>query len=119
MSDHAHAEVIEAERFDTARLGSLPTTLLIAGAAGLLLTVLGAFVISKEQFAYTYLFAFAFFFTVIVGSLFWTCLHHATDSEWSVVVRRQLENVASLIPLMVVFFIPVLLCVGILYKWWN
>jgi hypothetical protein len=120
MSDHAHVEAVEAEKFDSARLGTLPTNLLIAGGVGLLLTVLGAFVISKEQFAYTYLFAFAFFFTLVVGSLFWTCLHHATDSEWSVVVRRQLENVGSLIPWVALAFVPILLfCLPILYKWWN
>jgi hypothetical protein len=119
MSDHAHAEMIEAENFERARLGGLPSSLLIAGVVGLVLTVLGAFVISKEQFAYTYLFAFAFFFSLVVGSLFWTCLHHATDSEWSVVVRRQLENVASLVPWVAIAFIPILFCLPILYKWWN
>jgi len=35
------------------------------------------------------------------------------------VVRRQLENVAALIPYLALFFIPVMLCLGILYKWWN
>ena len=37
---------------------------------------------------------------------FWTCLHHATDAEWSVVVRRQLENVAKLLPYSALFFLP-------------
>jgi hypothetical protein len=121
MSDHAHAEVIEAEKFDGARLAGWPNKLLIAGAAGLVLSILGAVIpgIGKEQFAYTYLFAFCFFFTLVVGSLFWTCLHHATDSEWSVVVRRQLENVGSLIPWFVVLALPLAFCVPILYKWWN
>src|SRR5438552_1814383 len=96
MSDHAHEP--EAETFDTAKLGSLPNNLLIAGVVGLALTALGAFVLNKDQFAYTYLFAFAFFFTVILGAAFWNCIHHATDSEWSVVIRRQIENVASLFP---------------------
>src|SRR5678815_5901013 len=119
MSDHANVEAVQAEKFDSARLGGLPTTLLLAGAVGLVLTVLGAFVISKEQFAYSYLFAFAVFFTLVVGSLFWTCLHHATDSDWSVVVRRQLENVASLIPYLALLFIPLFFVASYLWSWWE
>jgi hypothetical protein len=116
MSDHAH--VPAAEKFDVAKLGGLPNGLLAAGVAGLALTGLGAFVISKEQFAFTYLFAFAFFFTLVIGAAFWNCLHHATDSEWSVVIRRQVENVASLFPYLFLFFLPLLACAGILWKWW-
>jgi hypothetical protein len=117
MSDHAQAP--EAEKFDSAKLGDLPRNLLIAGVVGLGLTALGGFVIGKEQFAYTYLFAFAFFFTLIMGATFWNCVHHATDSEWSVVIRRQIENIASLFPWLIPFFLPVFACAGILWKWWN
>ena len=116
MSDHAH--VPEAEKFDAAKAGSLPSILLGAGAVGLVGSAVVALV-SREQFAYSWLFAFAYFFIICAGALFWTCVHHATDSEWSVVVRRQLENVAALIPYLFFFFIPVILCFGILYKWWN
>jgi hypothetical protein len=119
MSDHSHANVPEAEKFDSAKLGGLPNMLLGAGVAGLAVTALGAFVISKEQFAYTYLFAFAVFFTIVLGAIFWTCVHHATDAEWSVVIRRQQENVGSLFPYLFIFFLPVLACSGILWKWWN
>jgi hypothetical protein len=118
MSDHAHAEHPEAEKLEMAAFGGLPKMLLLAGIVGLVLTALGAF-LDRAQFAYTYLFAFSVFFTVIVGAIFWLALHHATDSEWSVVIRRQIENVASLFPYLALFFIPVLACVGILYKWWN
>jgi len=119
MSDNAHANVPEAEKFDSAKLGGLPNLLLGAGVAGLAVTAIGAFVISKEQFAYTYLFAFAFFFTLIMGAIFWNCVHHATDSEWSVVIRRQIENIASLFPYLFIFFLPLLACASILWKWWN
>jgi hypothetical protein len=45
------------------------------------------------QFSFSWLFAFIFFFTLCIGCLFWTIVHHVTDAEWSVVVRRQLENI--------------------------
>ncbi len=118
MSDHSHAHTPEAEKFDSAKLGGLSNLFLIGGAAGIVISLILA-IFSREQFAYSWLFGFAFFFTLCVGCLFWTCLHHATDSEWSVVVRRQLENVAVLIPYLFLFFIPVIFCFGILYHWWN
>jgi hypothetical protein len=110
--------VPEAEKFDPAHADGLSKILLGAGAVGLLGSLIGA-IFAHEQFAYSWLFGFAYFFTICMGALFWTCVHHATDSEWSVVVRRQLENVASLLPYVFVFFIPVIFCLGILYKWWN
>jgi hypothetical protein len=51
--------------------------------------------------------------------LFWTCLHHATDSAWSVLVRRQLENLASLLPYFALLFIPLLLVARYLWHWWD
>jgi hypothetical protein len=118
MSENAHANIPEVEKFDSSKLGGLPNMLLISGAVGLVLTAIGGF-IDKQQFAYTYLFAFAVFFTLIMGAAFWLCLHHATDSEWSVVIRRQIENIASLFPYLAIFFLPALLCANILWKWWG
>ena len=117
MSHHAIPQP-KAEIFDPKRTGILRTVLLVAGAAGILGSVflgLG----NHEQFAYSWLVAFMYFFTICVGCLFWTLVHHATDAEWSVVVRRVLENVAALLPFVFLFFIPLILCRSILWKWWN
>jgi hypothetical protein len=110
----------EAEKFDPKHAGSLPTICLAVGGVGLLVSLIGLLVPSfREQFAFSWLFAFTYFFTIIVGCLFWNCLHHATDSDWSVLVRRQLENVASLLPYLAVFFIPVLFGLSYLFEWWD
>ena len=61
--------------------------------------LVGAF-IDTRQFAFSYLFAYTFFLTICMGGLFWTLVHHAVDAEWSVVVRRQLENMGSLLAIM-------------------
>lgn len=121
MSHHAHdAAPPAAEKFDPKHAGGLPTMLLGAGAIGVGLSLIGLLVPAwRAQFAYSWLFGFSYFFTICIGTLFWICLHHATDADWSVVVRRQLENVASLLPYFILFFIPVLFCAGILFKWWN
>ena len=64
---------------------------------GLCLTAVVTLVISlvlglgdPKQFAFSWLFAGSFFFTLLIGSLFWVVVHHAVDSAWSVGIRRQL-----------------------------
>ena len=114
-----HSQDITPEKFDPKHAGSLPTLFLGAGVLGLAGSLIG-FIVSREQFAFSWLFGFSYFFTIAIGALFWTCLHHATDAEWSVVVRRQMENLARLLPIFVVFFLPlVLFCAPMLWKWWN
>jgi hypothetical protein len=49
-----------------------------------------------------------FFFTLTVGGLFWTILHHATNSGWGIVVRRQMENIAGVLPWTFLLMVPFL-----------
>ena len=46
-------------------------------------------------------------------------MHHAVDADWSVVVRRQLENITWLFPVLALLFIPVVLNAPLLFKWMN
>jgi len=59
--------------------------------------------------AYSWLFAVMFFLTLAVGGLFWTLLHHASNSGWGTVIRRLMENLGSLIPFMLLLGIPFLI----------
>ncbi len=116
MSHPIH--VPNSEKFDAAKGVLLKNVFSVAAAVGLL----GAGVVyfaNKELFAHVWLFAFMYFFTVLCGCFFWNCVHHATDSEWSVVIRRQIENLASLLRYVALFFIPIALCVTILYVWYT
>ena len=113
-----HIAVPNSEKFDATKGTLLRSVFSVAAAVGLL----GAGVVyfaNKELFAHVWLFAFMYFFTVLCGCFFWNCLHHATDSEWSVVIRRQVENLASLLKYIAVFFVPIALCVTILYAWMS
>jgi hypothetical protein len=116
MSHHVHHPTTEV--FDQKHAGKVPLILIVASVVGIAISVLGA-VRNPEQFAYSWLFAFIYFFTLCVGCLFWTMVHHATDAEWSVVLRRLMENVAVLIPIMSLFFIPLAFNASTLWKWWS
>jgi hypothetical protein len=108
----------EGEYLESSRFSGLSFVLGIVGIIALVLCVVGAFV-SPHQFSYSWLFAFAFFFTLCAGCFFWTIVHHATDADWSVVVRRQLENIAALLGVLAVLFIPILLLSHHLYSWMD
>jgi hypothetical protein len=108
----------EGEYFDSVRFAGLSFLLGAVAVVALVLCLVGALV-SPHQFSYSWLFAFAFFFTLCAGCFFWTIVHHATDAEWSVVVRRQLENIALLLGVLAVLFIPILLLRHHLYSWMD
>jgi hypothetical protein len=117
MSERSHVvPTPEGEFFETTRFGGLSMIFAIAAVAGLALSVLAG-MMWPEQFAYSWLFGFAYFFTLCAGCFFWIIVHHAVDAEWSVVVRRQWENIASLLPVMALFFIPIVLLRNHLYEW--
>jgi len=122
MSDHSH-EITppEPEKFDLKHVAGLPNILLTVGVIGIAISLLGLAIPGwREQFAFSWLFGFTYFFTICCGALFWTSLQHATDSEWSVLVRRQMENIAKLLPYFGLFFLPLILfCAPYLWKWWN
>ena len=71
----------------------------------------------QKQFFFSWLAAFAFFLTICLGGLFFTILHHLVRAGWSTGLRRIAENVAANIPLMAIFFLPLLVGVFDLYHW--
>ena len=119
MSDRLqNAPTPEGEYFETGRFAGLSVLLGVIAFVALALCGAGA-VIDTTQFSFSWLFAFGFFFTLCAGCFFWTIVHYATDAEWTVVVRRQLENIAVLFAVLAIFFIPILLLRQHLYEWMN
>jgi hypothetical protein len=119
MSDRLHnAPTPEGEYFESGRFAGLSVLLGVIAFAALALCGAGA-AIDPTQFSFSWLFAFGFFFTLCAGCFFWTIVHYATDAEWTVVVRRQLENIAVLVAVLAIFFIPILLLRHHLYEWMN
>jgi hypothetical protein len=119
MSDHSHEVTPPApEKFDAKHIGGLQKIFFGAAVGGIGVSAIGFFV-ARQQFAFSWLFAFAYFFTIACGALFWTSLQHATDSEWSVLVRRQMENLTRVLPWFALLFLPLWFCAPFLWKWWD
>ena len=118
MSERSEVPKPEGEYFEPERFGGLSVLLALVAFVSLVLCVVGA-VIDTHQFAFSWLFAFAVYFTLCAGCFFWTIVHYATDAEWTVVVRRQLENIIVLFAVLAFFLIPVLLLRHHLYQWMN
>ena len=117
MSERSHVvPTPEGEYFEKSRFAGASMIALGAAVVGIAVSVLGA-IIAPEQFAYSWLFGFAYFFTLCAGCLFWIIVHHAVDAEWSVVVRRQWENIALLLPVLAILFIPIIPLSHHLYEW--
>ena len=118
MSGHPHTvHIPPPERLGA---GRFPVMLGLAGISvvGLLLCVLGI-VVDYHQFAYSWFFAFYYFFTIALGAFFYVTLHYACDSDWTVLARRVWENMLQLFPVFSVLFIPLLWpdLRDVLWKW--
>src|SRR5438132_9668594 len=119
MSERLHGvPTPEGEYFDSGRFTGLSFVLGVVAVIALVLCAVGA-IVNPHQFGHSWLFAFAFFFTLCAGCFFWTIVHHATDAEWSVVVRRQLENLGALLTVLALLFVPILLLRHHLFVWMD
>ncbi len=118
MSERLDVPAPEGEHIEASRFGGLSMLLGIVAVVGIVIGVVGA-IVNPGQFSFSFLFAFAFYFTLCAGCFFWTIVHYATDAEWTVVVRRQLENIASLFWVLALFFPTILVLRHHLYEWMN
>ncbi len=89
---------------------------LIATALGVILLVIGAFLDPTRLF-YSYLAAFAFTLSLALGALIFLMIGHAMRAGWPVLVRRLNEAIVSVLPLLLLLFVPILVGARILYPW--
>lgn len=91
---------------DLSRWRSVPNALMVIGGAAALL---GAVFGDVKHATFSYLTAFMFFLSLGLGGLLLTILHHLFDASWSVPIRRVNEQLACLLPVMGILFIPLLI----------
>ena len=120
----SHDIPAEGEHLDRGKLGSLRVA---TGGAAVMLALVSVYLLFfapekiRASYAYSWLFAFFYFFTIALGGCFWTLLHNVSNSGWGTSVRRTFENLGSVFPWMALFALP-LTCPQVqkhLYEWMN
>jgi hypothetical protein len=75
-----------------------------------------AFLLDRDHFFRSWLVAYMLFLGIALGSMAMVMIQHLSGGAWGV-FRRIFEASSRTLPLLAVFFIPVLLGVGSLYPW--
>jgi hypothetical protein len=97
-------------------LSGLRRAALVAGGAGVLASLAGAF-LDPAQFFSSYLFAYLYWAGLAIGCLGVAMVYHLTGGGWGVAVRRLLEAGAATMPLVAVLFVPLLFGLPQVYPW--
>jgi hypothetical protein len=99
-----------------AKLEGLQRAALVAGVAGVMLSLFGA-VFDLSQFLRSWLFAHLFWTGVSIGCLSLIMINHLTGGVWGIVIRRLLEAGARTVPVLALLFLPVAFGMPRIYEW--
>jgi hypothetical protein len=111
MSAHTHSPA--EPPLDLSRWRQVPNLLIGAGAV----VAIAGWATNARQFGYSWLFAYMFFLSFCLGAMFLVLVHHLFDASWSVPIRRYVEHLACLAPVMAVLFIPIAVLAPRIYDW--
>ncbi len=101
---------------DVPAIARLQQRALVVGAVALVAGLAGA-VISPDQFFRSWMIGFLFCLGLTLGSLGLLMLQHLTGGEWGLVGRRIFEAASRTLPLVTLFFIPILFGLPRLFLW--
>ena len=101
---------------DVPALGRLQQRALIVGVLGLAAGLIGAFT-NRDQFFQSWLVGFIFCLGLSLGSLGLLMLQHLSGGQWGLVGRRVFEAASRTLPLLALFFVPILFAMPTLFKW--
>jgi len=113
MSNHSENPISQASPLDLSKWRNLPT--LLMGVGGVLAII--GWAVDARQFGYSWLAAYMYFLSFCLGALFLVIVHHLFDASWSVPIRRMVEHMACLAPVMLVLFIPIAVLAPKIYEW--
>ncbi len=124
--DASHEGAMRPENItlEPARASSLSHILLGIGGIGALVTLFGAYRLGPTHALAAYHVGVMVCLALGLGALFFTLAFHLVGAGWSVTVRRQFENLMSMIPVAlamvaVTLVIEIALTHGALFRWMN
>jgi hypothetical protein len=98
------------------RVDRIQRVALIAGAAGLALCAVGAF-LDPTAFFQSYLMAYLYWLAFPLGSMALLALYHLGGGVWGFPIRRSLEAAMITVPLFALLFVPLIFGWSSLYPW--
>src|SRR5688500_19120858 len=101
---------------DVPALGRLQQQALIIGVIGLAAGILGAMT-NRDQFFQSWLIGFLFCLGLTLGSLWLLMLQHLSGGQWGMVGRRIFEAASGTLPVVALFFVPILFAMPTLFMW--
>ncbi len=101
---------------DVPALDRLQRGALIIGVIGIAAGALGA-MSNRDQFFQSWLIGFLFCLGLSLGSLGLLMLQHLSGGQWGMVGRRVFEAASRTLPLLVLFFLPILFALPTLFLW--
>ena len=99
-------------------LAGLQRRLLVAGAIGVAISLVGLFIDSR-QFLQSYLMAYMLCLGVTLGCLALGMVHQLSGGAWGVVIRRPIGAASRTLPMMTALFLPIALGMSRMYVWTN
>src|SRR3954465_12706750 len=97
-------------------LGRAQRPLVVAGAAGLVLSAIGGF-FEPTQFFQSYLIAYMLCLGLTLGCLALGMVHQLSGGAWGVVLRRPIGAAARVLPVLTLLFLPIAFGMRHLYIW--
>ncbi len=97
--------------------------LLGVGVVGLVLTIIGAVSVDIQHALGAFEIGVFTALSISLGSMFWVMVFHSLNASWSITLRRQFENIASLIwfPSLLIIIVAAIEVSqgGVLLTWLN
>jgi hypothetical protein len=101
---------------DSPALARFQQRALLIGGIGLVASLIGA-ALNFDQFIHSWLIGFLFCLGLALGSMALLMLQHLSGGQWGLVSRRIFEAATRTLPIVALFFIPVLLRLPVLFEW--
>jgi hypothetical protein len=108
--------VIQPDRSDSSELARFQERALLVGGIGLAGGIIGG-AMNFTQFIHSWLIGFLFCLGITLGSLGLLMMQHMTGGQWGLVSRRVFEAATRTLPMVALFFLPVLIFMPRIFEW--
>jgi hypothetical protein len=108
--------MLDVTKTDLPPLARLQQRALIVGLVGLAAGAVGAFV-NADQFYRSWLIGFLFCLGLALGSLALLMVQYLSGGQWGLVSRRVFEAATRTLPLVTLFFVPILFGLRPIFLW--